>query len=515
MLKSINNSHLIPLLLVAIATIMFRSIHFGNPDVDFDEQFYVLVGHKMWSGSIPYIDLWDRKPVGLFVLYALIQKFGPNPFFSYLFVAALFAAATAAMIQRIASRWISPWAAVLPALLYVVWQEPFYGSGGQTAIFYNLLTVLSFWLVLRARDARNMRNVFIYGLVAMGLMGVALQIKYTVLPEGIFFGLGLLYILLRRGISMARLLAVILIFAATALLPTLIAMGYYWHIGHLDDFFYANFVSLFQRGHLRNSYIFSNLRYIFIVSLPLDAVAILGMGRLYRGDQRCRADFPWMLGWIFAATLGFVMIGNFYYHYFMPMLLILALASAAILRETRWGTFAFVILLLWPSLLGRGVEPRDDRSRIASMNELTRIIRPRINADHCLYVFDGSTALYQTTDSCLPTKFVYPDHLSNDVEREALGTNAKAELQRVLNRKPGVIITATPALVPVTNQQNVNLMQTTLQRDYYVVAKTSLGWRTVTVWGLRNGPGSRSDSATTKPNGPVVLYPPDQRWPQS
>jgi hypothetical protein len=50
-------------IVIVLATLVFRSFHFGNPDVDFDEPFYLLVGDRMLHGAIPYVDIWDRKPI--------------------------------------------------------------------------------------------------------------------------------------------------------------------------------------------------------------------------------------------------------------------------------------------------------------------------------------------------------------------------------------------------------------------------------------------------------------------
>ena len=56
------------LLLVAIAA---RWLTFGNPLVHVDEEFYFVTAMRMWQGALPFVDVWDRKPVGLFLLYAI------------------------------------------------------------------------------------------------------------------------------------------------------------------------------------------------------------------------------------------------------------------------------------------------------------------------------------------------------------------------------------------------------------------------------------------------------------
>ena len=83
------------LLLFAFA---IRAPVFGNPVVGVDETFYLLVGDRMLQGALPFVDLWDRKPVGLFLIYAAIRLLGGEGVYQYQVVATLFAAATAALI---------------------------------------------------------------------------------------------------------------------------------------------------------------------------------------------------------------------------------------------------------------------------------------------------------------------------------------------------------------------------------------------------------------------------------
>jgi hypothetical protein len=51
--------------LLAFALLM-RGQTFNDPVLGFDEQFYLLVGDRMLHGAVPYVDIFDRKPIGLF-----------------------------------------------------------------------------------------------------------------------------------------------------------------------------------------------------------------------------------------------------------------------------------------------------------------------------------------------------------------------------------------------------------------------------------------------------------------
>ena len=60
-----------PALLIGAFVIALRALYFNNPAVNIDEQFYLLAADR-WlnAGQLPYVDIWDRKPIGIFLLYA-------------------------------------------------------------------------------------------------------------------------------------------------------------------------------------------------------------------------------------------------------------------------------------------------------------------------------------------------------------------------------------------------------------------------------------------------------------
>ena len=87
------------LTLIAGFTLALRSIWFGDPVADFDEQLYSFIGWRMQYGELPFIDLWDRKPFGLFAIFGLIHfLFGPSAL-AYQLVATGFAVATGPEIE--------------------------------------------------------------------------------------------------------------------------------------------------------------------------------------------------------------------------------------------------------------------------------------------------------------------------------------------------------------------------------------------------------------------------------
>jgi hypothetical protein len=44
------------------------------PSVSWDEGLYWAVAQEINDGHLPYVTAWDRKPVGIFLLYALADR---------------------------------------------------------------------------------------------------------------------------------------------------------------------------------------------------------------------------------------------------------------------------------------------------------------------------------------------------------------------------------------------------------------------------------------------------------
>ena len=182
------------------AAVFLRWPTIGHPLLHMDENFYLLVGNRMVQDGVwPYVDIWDRKPVGLFVLYAALSAIKSDSFVPYQ-VAALFSATlTAWIIVRIASGIVAQTPAFTGGILYLVGLTFFGGYGGQAPVFYNLIVAAAALVLVRTvmgnveTNIRPNRRLFSGGCLCMLLIGIAMQIKYSVVFEGLYFGLILLY----------------------------------------------------------------------------------------------------------------------------------------------------------------------------------------------------------------------------------------------------------------------------------------------------------------------------------
>ena len=302
---------------LALAVIAARAQTFGDPVLGFDEQYYLLVADRMLHGAVPYIDIWDRKPIGLFLLYAGAILPSGDPFLNYKLLAAGFVWATTAVIYRTAQADAGRTGGVIAALLYVLWLNFMEGEGGQAPVFYNLPVLLAAALTRRAvAGGQN----FARGCFAMLLIGLAIQIKYTAVFEGIAFGLILLWAQYRADRGASLVLGFAAVWVACALAPTAVAFAVYAIMGGAQAFVFSNFLSIF--GRLPDPALdrLAGFATIVAILLPLTVIAVVEW-------RRTRVLSFWHL-WSVVAALGMLAVGSFLSpSYAMPLLAPLCLST--------------------------------------------------------------------------------------------------------------------------------------------------------------------------------------------
>jgi len=320
------------------AAFLIRLPNFGNPAYHIDEQFYLLVGDRMLHGMLPYVDIWDRKPIGLFLLYAAIRLLGGDGVLQYQLVATLFAGGTAVLIQRICRPVAGAFAGIVAGLAYLLWIETVEGGGGQAPIFYNLFVAGAAACVIKALSTSDPRRFRQLAFGAMALGGVAIQVKYTAVFEIAYFGALLAWFARRHVHSLAAAVVRAFWLAFTALGPTFAVMLFYALIGRFHDFWFANFVSILQRAPAIPGELYERLGQLLLHMVPLGLCCAAGVWEFSHERAPDLRRWQWIIGgWLVAACAGFFSVGAFYYHYLLPLLVPLAIGAAPIFRRRPLG----------------------------------------------------------------------------------------------------------------------------------------------------------------------------------
>jgi len=94
----------------------------------------------------------------------------------------------------------------------------------------------------------------------------------------------------------------------------------------------------------------------------------------------------------------------------------------------------------------------------------------------CLFIFEGELAFYRTTNTCLPTTRIFPNHLNTYVEAPAVGVDPHQEMARILASRPDVILTRAAHEKPyLPNLDTRRMMAEGLARSYERYAALRLG----------------------------------------
>lgn len=453
---------------MALLTLATRLPYLGHPSSDYDEQLYSLIGQGILDGKVPFVDMWDRKPPGLFLLFALFHKLGgPGPL-AYQIPALLACLWGAWLTYRLGCRIGEKPAAGAAAALYPVLMALYGSHSGQSEVFYVPLTLAMAELLLCAEAAPEMRRTLVLSLAAMLIGGLALQIKYTVLPSCLLFGGLALLMLRRKGASWALSGASAALFGLMGLAPTLLAALWYAAHGAWDAFVFANFTSARLRLPMPLGITLGKQS---LYAMPLVVFVLGGLAQAANMRKQGMALSPYYglaLAWLLAGIAGMFMGTTIYVYYYaalMPAVVLVAMPMfGPVSRLGPWiaaGIIAWLTISLHP--LGAIETSRQER---AKLDELAAAIRPQLN-EHAegLFIYDGPVVLYRLTGASSPTRFLYPDHLNNQLESKALPIDPGTEVARILKSAPGVIVTS-PVPVTMRNPVTAAIVGTALDQHY-------------------------------------------------
>ncbi len=471
------------LLVIAALTLISRAWIFGDPLIHVDEQFYLLVGHRMVAGDLPYVDSFDVKPSGLFLIYAFADLIFPDSITGYQLLAALSVALTAFILFGAARRVASFAAALGGACAYIAWLTVFQGIGGQSPVFYNLPMAAGAALLLKAIGSADARYLSRRGAAIMLLAGIAIQIKYPAVFEGVFFGLTLLWIGHRRGRRFGRLAADAALWVGCALTPSLAALLTYAALGHAGPFIQDNFVSIFgrQTDGGQSLMAFVRLAEQMLALSPFWLCAAIAVRRVRSPDLAGRPEMIGMLAWAGAALIGYLPAGTWSEHFVLPLLPPLSLLGALACDgvANRKGAIARLVGIGLIAGFGRSQCEVATEGNARDAQRIANLVTPYLHGG-CLYVVNAPPSLYLLTHSCLLTRYAFPSHLLSQKYAPTLGSDATAEMRRLLRRKPAVIVMGRPYANP--NRVNQRLLDAELRLHYQYLTTAHVGVRPLVIW---------------------------------
>ena len=451
-----------------------------------DEAVYLLVGRAWRMGALPYVDIVDRKPLGLFFINAVADALFWDPIVGARIIGVAATLLAAWLIMMFAQRFmrLGPMTAMACGLLYSTYGLLFGGDAVEAPIYSApflvgaAILIMSDMATLRAGGKPSRMRLLTAGL----LLSATFQIKYVTASESIAFGLTYLI----TGWNCARtrpgLWREVLIAAGVmtlaGVLPMALLYGAYVIMGHGQEFFFYVFSSNLDRGPTdATAAVF--LRRISLFSLAFAPLLVLSgqfLVRYWRGQARAREIPGWvvvfLMSWLAAAMFAGIAQMQFYDHHFYEVVLPLALIAGAGLRpanagkQAREASVKAAAIVLGLALSGYMALRITDMSQNGSPYQPSRIAADIASTRaQSMYVFNYHSLLYALADISLPTKYPLASHMLRDLEAQSFHFDAVGEIIRILDQNPQMIVVERP-IDPTVSTDRRQIIEAKLNDQY-------------------------------------------------
>ncbi len=441
-------------LLVALYAWVFllRAPMFLRSAVDWDESIYVLVASQWLHGHLPYTTVFDHKPVGIYAIFRVAFGLFGESIFSIRLMTTVFVFLTSIALFLLGRQLLSnTMSAVLAAVCYPVFTLGLQGTASNTELFFICFSTFGLHFLLRATSGFQHRN-WLYGLAAGLSFGAAFQTKYLVALEIAYF---VVYVLITRYRSLRERPGVLVMLACGAVLPSALAVGYFWTNDILQQFVYANveanrrYLSIGSAADVWRGFSHSLQDWIKWTWVTIVCAAWAASRRGRPPSQRAA---NWFLGgWLLVGFLESWFTSRFFNHYYLVTLPPLTLLFANILAGYRLAignSRAFVLIMAFVlgfpivrtiekyylSWVGSYVTDGDVNTNIA------RHIRRRIGPEDYIYIVNGHPIIYFLAGAKLPTRYVLPPMILSPSMSHMAGVEYPAEVDRILSKEPCFVL---------------------------------------------------------------------------
>ncbi len=463
-------AHSLPTLLVAagftVLVFALRSSTFFHSAENWDESLYLLMSRSLLDGHVPYTEVWNHKPPGIVLLFALGQLVFGRTVLSIRILASLAVSASCLLLYFIGRSLRDPTTGIVAGLLYAAFSLD-YGRSSSLELFYTPLLLFAFFLVL-SRDVDELFDTPAVPLLLGFAGGLALQLKFVVVFDLAAVCLFVLFLWRRSGrvqpIRCLRFFALAAVGPVVLFAVTILSFAV---TGHLVDYLDANFAAN-ARYVAQGSYDYAKLgwmiqrrvreSFLLWLSLLLCPFYLLFFRTPDSGTRRGLAAG---LLWATFALAGIYAPRRLFAHYFLALLpsqcLVTALVVCSAIAAAGAASTARTALILVLALLGpalRAVEKplRDTAQTIReryfegiphSGDEPAAVaayLRPNLDEDDYLYVADYQPILYYLLAVRAPTKFLFPPFLVDEQWSTVTGVDREGEMRAIFRKEPRYIV---------------------------------------------------------------------------
>jgi 4-amino-4-deoxy-L-arabinose transferase-like glycosyltransferase len=453
------------------STIVGRSFTALDP-YPFDAQLFAYVGLQWLHGHIPYVNIWDNKPPGIFAVNALVFLLFPKSFTALAWMEGIFILGCIGSAYLLMRQWGGPWlvAALTTASVAVASNLLYYNEHGNLTEIYMLWpATLSMYCFSKASPTFQGKWIFLAGLFS----GVVALFK----PPGLspMFAQGAFLFLLWaafRQLSLQRILAAGFVTGVGALVAWLPAAWYFWRHNAFGELVYASWTyNIFYGAAAQPTIPFAARNAISRLQLLTSLVVCVIAGlmlyvRLWAMSRRSREPedkigqapcfwWPLALLWFVFDLAGALAGGRNYPHYFLPLTVSLSVVAGvtywsfmeSIPNQARWWGIdkALFGLIVGPLIFAQVSDVRQMRSVLSSSEhpapEPWEAVSAHLNAirspSDTLFMWDYLPRIYFATEMKSPTRLLDAHHIFDSAQSRR---KFEEEIVQGLKRAPPTFI---------------------------------------------------------------------------
>lgn len=446
------------LALFLIAAFILRFYSFLYPVIDWDESLYVLMADSIIEGHLPYVNIWDNKPPGIYYILTIGHYLFGDTWLGMRIFTVFFVGLSAYALDCIVSYIVQSYKrflGLIAGLSYLVFSLNNSGISSNTELFFAPFVLIGFIFLLKYLK-ENKNTLILAGL----FFGAAFVIKFHALFEVVaFLIISLLFLKTNSHrtskkeyfISLSKLsfgfvipiASTILLFLIQSNLEELVNASFFANIKHSSDTGFP-FLKFFAR-------IYEQIIYHPILWMSV----LIGLTSYLFKNPDLRINKEWLKYgyiWLILAVLAACLTRQLYSHYFLQILPPLIIITAIVMETIVSKHYKLILSLIFLPHLFFIASPYFDSAVETLVNrqynpfyknphfEISDFIKPSLDSADYIFVLGGQPIVYHLTMAKRPTKYVYPPFYLDEHFRKVSGVDVEKETKIILSHEPKFIV---------------------------------------------------------------------------
>ena len=457
--ENISRSAMILITGIVGLVFVYSRMRFMEVPFDRDEGSYLYMGYSFIKGYIPYVDFYEMKPPGIFLVYGLFHiLFGSSTFLLH-FGLLLLQLYTAWLVYKIvASMFQRQQPGMLAACVYVIFNlsPNFMGFGIMSEHFFILFVLLSMYFLVKPMGQKVITNMFVAGL----FFGMAAMIR----QHAIFFVFPVQMLIIHRSRSeKGSWFKNILYFASGSMAVIIALVGYvavrggfeemvYWIFTHPSEKYITKVSWADGQPHLMGyiNNIFFERHFPMVILFGVGLVFIIK--NIFKNNLRWENSIAllFFVGAFLTVFPGF----RFYGHYWLMVFPFLAIIAGLWLDSLtsdlfRYSSIAVVAILfliqitknndLYFKIKADQIYQRMyEANPNYSLQKITKYLKRKIKEKDEIFVFGSEPQAYYELKKISAQPHVFISYLHLPSDRALAGQ--RQTMTYMTNQKPEFII---------------------------------------------------------------------------